>query len=100
MTIRKLPAVDDRVETGPVQFGDDWPGVFIRGDNAAYFAMALKEVRSKDLDWVTKGAIESMIALLEGSRVRTHFTPIFPEVDGTDPEDFLKLMSIERKSER
>jgi len=28
------PADLDRVETGPVQFGDDWPGVFIRGDNA------------------------------------------------------------------
>jgi hypothetical protein len=27
-----------RVETGAVQFGDDWPGLFIRGDNA-YFLM-------------------------------------------------------------
>lgn len=35
--IRKLPAPADdqgRVETGAVQFGDDWPGLFIRGDNA------------------------------------------------------------------
>jgi hypothetical protein len=32
--IRKLPAQDKRVETGPVQFGEDWPGIFIRGDNA------------------------------------------------------------------
>lgn len=23
-----------RVETGAVQFGDDWPGLFIRGDRA------------------------------------------------------------------
>lgn len=22
-----------RVETGPVQFNDDWPGLFIRGDD-------------------------------------------------------------------
>jgi uncharacterized protein (TIGR02996 family) len=31
-----LPAPIDspRVETGAVQFGDDWPGLFIRGDNA------------------------------------------------------------------
>ena len=36
MSIRKLPAVTERVETGVVQFGDDWPGVFIRGD-AAFF---------------------------------------------------------------
>jgi len=42
MDIRQLPAQDDRVETGPVQFGDDWPGVFIRGDAAGYFAMTLR----------------------------------------------------------
>ncbi|KKL46016.1 hypothetical protein LCGC14_2349790 [marine sediment metagenome] len=39
--VRKLPEPLDgeRVETGPVQFGDDQPGVFIRGDDAcsAYF---------------------------------------------------------------
>jgi hypothetical protein len=28
-----------RVETGAVQFGEDWPGLFIRGDNA--FALAI-----------------------------------------------------------
>lgn len=27
-----------RVETGPLQFNDDWPGVFIRGDNAMHYA--------------------------------------------------------------
>lgn len=42
--IRKLPAVADRVETGAVQFGDDWPGVFIRGDNAAGYALAIRDV--------------------------------------------------------
>lgn len=25
-----------------MQFGDDWPGVFIRGDNALHYAMALQ----------------------------------------------------------
>jgi len=40
-----LPKPDNlaRVETGPVQFGDDWPGVFIRGDNALTFAHMLQE---------------------------------------------------------
>lgn len=33
-----------RVETGAVQFGDDdWPGAFIRGDNALTFAHMLQE---------------------------------------------------------
>lgn len=34
MNVRMIPSVEPRVETGPTQFGDDWPGVFIRGDNA------------------------------------------------------------------
>jgi hypothetical protein len=29
---------DDRVETGAIQFNDDWPGMFIRGDEASYIA--------------------------------------------------------------
>lgn len=36
LEIRKLKVelpLNDRVETGPVQFNDDWPGFFIRGDN-------------------------------------------------------------------
>jgi hypothetical protein len=42
--IRALPSQTDRVESGPVQFGDDLPGVFIRGDYAGCFALALKRV--------------------------------------------------------
>jgi len=32
----------DRPETGPMQFGEDWPGYFIRGDNAVYLGMLLE----------------------------------------------------------
>ena len=35
--VRHLPTPTDgqgRVETGAVKFGDDWAGLFIRGDNA------------------------------------------------------------------
>jgi hypothetical protein len=39
--IRVLPAQEQRVETGAVRFGDDWPGVFIRGDNAFGYIAAL-----------------------------------------------------------
>lgn len=33
--IQKLPAPTSapRVESGAVQFGDDWPGLFLRGDH-------------------------------------------------------------------
>jgi hypothetical protein len=40
MDVRELPHMTERVETGAVQFGSqDWPGVFIRGDNAFNYAM-------------------------------------------------------------
>ena len=37
-----LPGVEKRVETGTIKFGDDWPGVFIRGDNAFGYTQTLK----------------------------------------------------------
>lgn len=48
--ILKLPARADgkRVETGPVQFGDDWPGVFLRGDCAGPYAMLLHGLLTGD----------------------------------------------------
>lgn len=48
--ITKIDRDDDqtRVETGVVQFGNDWPGVFIRGDNALGYALALKSAKSDD----------------------------------------------------
>jgi len=33
-----------RIETGVVQCGDDWPGIFIRGDTAFALASALRHV--------------------------------------------------------
>jgi hypothetical protein len=57
--IRILPAVDERVETGPIQFGEDWPGTFIRGDNAAYYAMilgeAIKQLEDVEVDHLKGG---------------------------------------------
>jgi hypothetical protein len=42
--VQQLPSFSHRVETGAVRFGDDWPGLFIRGDDAFYLALALKKV--------------------------------------------------------
>jgi hypothetical protein len=36
-----------RVETGPLQFGDDWPGTFMRGDHSLFFYFALCELLSQ-----------------------------------------------------
>jgi len=58
MTLQKITAELDkvngfgaRVETGPLQINDDWPGVFIRGDNALYYAMQLETLlKEADID--------------------------------------------------
>lgn len=62
--MRHFPEEKIRVESGPIQFGTDWPGVFLRGDNALYYANVLSEILAK-LDNET---IEDvfMIASLEG----------------------------------
>lgn len=41
---RVLPAQDERVETGVTRFGDDWPGLFVRGDDCAAYALYLSNV--------------------------------------------------------
>jgi hypothetical protein len=44
-----------RVETGPVQFGDeDWPGIFIRGDQALHFSFTLKALIDCDVEGLTE----------------------------------------------
>jgi hypothetical protein len=35
---------DPRVETGVIKLGDDWPGVFIRGDDACAYATHLEVI--------------------------------------------------------
>lgn len=33
-----------RAETGPLEFDDDWTGVFVRGDNALFYAKQLEKI--------------------------------------------------------
>jgi hypothetical protein len=42
--VRKLPGVEPLVKTGPLQFGDEWPGVFIRGGIAIWLSIELTGV--------------------------------------------------------
>lgn len=66
----------NRIETGPVQFGEDWPGVFIRGDNAMGFAAALRmhimlvEKFKSDGSPLTLSVMRSLLTLLESCNVR------------------------------
>lgn len=68
--IRKLPAQEERVESGPIQFGDDWPGTFFRGDHSAHFAMLLEEaLRTSQIGAISKGCLEGYMKDLQGSRI-------------------------------
>jgi hypothetical protein len=62
-----MPPGVERVETGAIQFGDDWPSVHIRGDNAFNYAMHLKEVIEKcDLHPGIVGEIRFSLMILRG----------------------------------
>lgn len=64
MGIRLLNKHARRVETGPVQFGDDWPGLFIRGDDCAHYMLILLHVINDMPDGLNKVIVESLIDLL------------------------------------
>jgi hypothetical protein len=42
-----MPAGLRRVETGAVQFGEDWPGLFIRGDDAAALKLSIRHLEEQ-----------------------------------------------------
>jgi hypothetical protein len=47
---QKIPLDGARPGTGPMQFGDDWPGVFIRGDDAMGYASALRRAIERPVE--------------------------------------------------
>lgn len=65
-----------RVESGPVQFNEDWPGTFIRGDDAGWCAFMLNEFITKHKDslhpLMELGPLQHLLNLLESSRVGNH----------------------------
>lgn len=61
---RQFPAQETRVETGPIQFGDDWPGTFMRGKHAAHYAYVLERFMTT---YKAKNFVDEMdLAVLKG----------------------------------
>lgn len=57
---RALHEPPARPETGPMRFGDDWTGVFIRGDNAGWYGLALRTLlESGHIDQMALGSLAS-----------------------------------------
>ncbi len=69
-TVRKFPPEAQRVETGPIQFGDDWPGIFLRGDTALYFAYLLDNIKHSQTDPVIELILENFAELLSSCDIR------------------------------
>ncbi len=72
--IRSLAMQDPRVETGIIQFGDDWRGLFIRGDNCLGYALDLEEIlKEENTDPIIKIRLQSLLELLKSTdeRVKT-----------------------------
>lgn len=42
--MRNFEQQTERVESGAIRFGDDWPGLFLRGDDAFGHALAINTV--------------------------------------------------------
>lgn len=66
-----------RPETGPMRFGDDWTGIFIRGDNAFSFSMALNTVLHKaainePLNGLDVAYLKSLKDLLDSCNEHNH----------------------------
>lgn len=72
MDIQKLvvPSLgNDRVETGPVQFNEDWPGFFIRGDNAFAIRMSLAQILVNPNDPMARVQLRWFMDALDGCNV-------------------------------
>ena len=75
--VRILPTQEKRVETGVTQFGDDWPGIFIRGDDAFHYAQCIKAMLGggeTEMDAIYRGYCRGIVGLLESSNVHAKAT--------------------------
>ena len=64
--MRKIRAqMGPRVETGAIQIGDDWPGLFIRGDCAFGYALHLRNFVENPDDEISAMGTKGLLKLLE-----------------------------------
>lgn len=92
--IRKFPAEEERVESGPIQFGDDWPGTFLRGDNSIYLRLMLQQAiteleKRDDVDRILTMTLKGYVRLLDECNLNTFtkisLAPVIP-IDRGNPD--------------
>lgn len=65
-----------RIETGVIQFDDDWPGVYIRGDDAFKYAFSIRNFVEyvsdgyKAIDPFALSVLLDLLKLLEQSNMQ------------------------------
>ncbi len=63
-----FPGGSGRTPTGAMQFENDWPGLFIRGDNAVPLANAIRRIEEKvkgSPDFVFEAILLDLIPIAE-----------------------------------
>jgi len=81
MEVTKLPLPDSmtRIESGPIQFGDDWPGIFLRGDDAMaaahYIANAADELENIHFDPIVTALMRGISVRLQECQYRGSMEP-------------------------
>ncbi len=69
--MREVEEQAPRIETGVIRFGDDWPGVFIRGDDARALAQVLHYcLRESGRHGHIYSRLDFLAALLESSELK------------------------------
>jgi hypothetical protein len=54
---------EPRVESGVIQFGRDWPGIFVRGDEAKIYSLSLEYLIKAMTDARYQSGIEAQVHL-------------------------------------
>ena len=70
----------DRVETGTVQFNEDWPGLFIRGDECHNFLRSVRQASLSELDPLNQMILNRLADYLDDVAVK-------PEPQGPFDQD-------------
>ena len=88
----QLPDQGHRVESGNIRFGDDWTGVFFRGDHAFGFLMMIisvlqKAVANEPIPRVTCQMLtsygENLVACIEDPELRADLNARLKNLEAT-----------------
>jgi hypothetical protein len=70
LIVQLPPFPGGRMESGPLRFGEDWPGIFLRGDDALFFAKAVRRTIILMGDgWLDKMMMQALADTLESCSV-------------------------------